>query len=1300
MNIIHRTLWNPTLNAWVAVSELARSRGASSGGATASRALVLAAAAVLALQALPGQAAGGDGGPGVPGFPGSNGAVGGAGGTSDHPDGGAGQWRFYGGTGGGGGGVSLVTGEGGSGGRGGDTQYVNEEGGAGGMAGAAAPGQRDGGAGGGGFGGPCNCGGGGGGGGGGAFGHVLATDGEVAANALGGKGGTGGDGNVYGGGGGQGGGGVLVRGAGVTIISGQSQGGAGGKGGMATYGGGHGGDGGWGVVQRDGGSLWNRGIIDAGAGGDGGSSWRTLDVVPTAPGLGGEGGVGVLGSDLLIVNEGGIAGGNGGLHGTSAVPAPTDGSGAAGGVGIVGTRVRIINRGVIAGGLSGHPDAAQRVRANAIELYGGDNRLELAVGSVLLGNVVASGANNTLALTGSGAEGSSFTGFSRIETGEGAMWALGGPIAPDGNLTIDTGAAGVLGLSGAVSGAAAALIKEGAGTLVMAAPNNTYGGGTFVRAGTLRLATANALGSGSLSVDAGASLAMDGHAQTVSALQGTGGTIDFGTNGALTVNQATATAFDGDFTGIGLLTKTGTGALTLNGSITGRGTGVAISGGTLVLNAANTYNFGGVGGATLLGDARLVVGNSRALGDSRLTVGSPNSVLGANRDLTLANNIDINRNWNAHLTVDTEVAFTLSGVIRDFLGTGGRLTKTGSGSLTLSGANTYTGGTALKQGRLNLGHDQALGTGALAMDDGTTLGFSADGLTIANAIELTGSNDPVIDTGAFGATLAGAISGGGFITKQGTGTLTLSGANTYTGATDVAQGILRAGAVNSFSAASAHNVAAGATLDLAGFSQTVASLANSGTVSLAGATPGTTLTVRGNYVGSHGVLRLGTVLGEGGTSDRLVIDGGTASGRTTVQIANLGGLGALTSGNGIEVVTAQNGATTTAQTSKDAFALAGGHVDAGAYEYRLHAADASGAGENWYLRSTAVVVPPAIPPTNPAEPAPAPAPAPPPLVVPAYRAEASLHAALPSQLREGSLAMLGDLRRRVGDDDAKGDARGARRAWARVLSTDLDIRQGGTVSPTSSGRLTGVQAGTDLFAAPNWRAGLYVGQIDGDAHVRGFASGLQNLSVGRNDLRSQYLGVYGTFTSDSGFYADAVVQSGRHRATAETMFGAGSTVKGHSLLGSLEIGQAFALGAGGWQIEPQLQLIHQHMDLDNTAIAGAVVQPRADSGWIARAGLRVKGEIATGLGTLQPYGRVNVYRSSSGMDLARFVNGATSTDIVAPTGGTSTELAGGFTLALGPTTSLYGEIGGRWASGGKARVGSSVNGSLGMRVKW
>lgn len=631
---------------------------------------------------------------------------------------------------------------------------------------------------------------------------------------------------------------------------------------------------------------------------------------------------------------------------------------------------------------------------------------------------------------------------------------------------------------------------------------------------------------------------------------------------------------------------------------------------------------------------------------------------------------------------------------------GSGLVKDGAGTLTLSGANTYTGGTTLKAGRLNVGSNNALSTGELAMDNGTTLGFSADGLALPNNIRLTGTQDPVIDTGSFSATLLGGISGPGFLTKEGTGVLTLSGTNTYTGATNVAVGTLRAGVANTFSSASAFTVASGATLDLAGHNQAIASMANSGIVSLMGATPGTTLTVNGPWVGNGGTLRLGTALGASASvSDRLILNGGSAvaSGTTNVQVVNLGGLGALTTGNGIEIVSALNGATTTAQTTRNAFSLTGGHVDAGAYEYRLYPADASGAGENWYLRSGTTVIPPSGGVTPPVSGGGG-------VTVPTYRAEVPLYAALPEQFRQASLAMLGNLHQRVGDGDATGvntatPEQGYRHVWGRVISMDRTIGQAGTVSPTSEGRLRGFQAGADLWADPHWRAGIYVGELKGDMRVTGFARGALNYAAGSNDLRSQYLGAYATWKDGSGLYLDGVLQAGRHRYTAAPALSLAGEGKGDSLLASVEVGQAFRI-APSWTIEPQLQLVHQRVSLDNTAIAGALVQQKSRNGWLVRAGVRVKGEIATGAGLLQPYARVNVYRSSSGTDITRFTGPAAYADIATRTGGTSTEVAAGATLQLTQNMSLYGELGKLWASSGGARTKGGINGSVGMQVRW
>lgn len=275
-----------------------------------------------------------------------------------------------------------------------------------------------------------------------------------------------------------------------------------------------------------------------------------------------------------------------------------------------------------------------------------------------------------------------------------------------------------------------------------------------------------------------------------------------------------------------------------------------------------------------------------------------------------------------------------------------------------------------------------------------------------------------------------------------------------------------------------------------------------------------------------------------------------------------------------------------------------------------------------------------------------------------------------------------------------------RRAWARVLTTDVDVSQDGTVSPKSKGRLTGFQAGTDLLATQDWRAGLYVGQLDGNVSVNGFVGGIANAGAGRNDLHNQYLGFYGTYAGNSGFYADAVLQLGRHRYTVTPASSSGVETKGDSLLASLELGRAFPLGGSAWSIEPQLQVIHQRIHLDNAQIPGAMVQTDVNSSWLARVGARVKGEMEAGSAALRPYGRVNFYMASNGSDVARFTNPAATTDIVAATGGTSIEVAAGLTAALNRRFSLYGEVGRIWAAGGNAKVRNSILGSAGLQVKW
>lgn len=1286
MNHIYRLVFNPARSVRQVVPECAKGAGKGCAGTSVARCLLWLA---LAFVTAPAFAQGGGGGDVFSIRTGPRGTffqLGGRGGSGADPAGGNGlAGPGNRGGGGGGGGVSLVDGLGRSGGLG----FAEAEGGDGGSAGdfgrvaASGPvqGEISGTAGGdGGSSGYNQEGGGGGGEGGGGVlwrldASTSSTFNGTAMGAAGGGGGHGGwsveDGGGWGGNGGSGGSGVTTTRAGALAIQANAvvQGGRGGNGGHGGLGeegppggsGGQGGPGGAGLVLAEGSSATLSGTVSAGAGGSGGtggdgSGNRYFGV--GRGGAGGQGGVGLLASDAVVLNSGSITGGAGGQGGLEGLdfgifdPSPLQSAASgAGGVGVEASNTTITNSGTIRGGLSGDGSA----RASAIRFTGGSNTLNLAASSTIVGAVeVVSGASATVNALASGV---------RIDDA----------LIANGNVTVHTGG-NAMTIAGHVSGSGA-LTKAGTGTLVLSGAN-TYTGGTTLRAGTLSIVSDANLGSAS------GALAFDGGVLLNTAVMRLSRQVRIDSGGATFQTDADLD-IDQPLLGAGAWTKRGAGTLTLAGPASSHSSSspVTIQQGRVRTAGANTLSASSAiavaGGASLdLDGNSQIVASLAGEGEVRLGAGTLTTGSGSS----------------------THFAGTISGA-------GGRLVKSGSSILRLSGVNTYSGGTALKGGRLDLASDAALGTGALAMDPGTTLGFAADDLVLPNDIVFTGAADPAIDTGGHVATLGGVISGPGDLTKLGSGTLVLAGANTYAGGTDVSAGTLRAGAADAFSPASAHSVAAGATLDLAGRNQRIAALNNSGTVSLVGAVPGTTLTVNGPYAGNNGMLRLGTALGDSGSaSDRLVLSGpgATASGRTTVQVVNLGGLGAPTSGNGIEVISALNGATTTAQTTRDAFALAGGHVDAGAFEYRLHAADAAGAGENWYLRTTtSVVVPPLVPvapgePSVPAVPAAseAAASAVQTVEVPAYRVEVPLLSALPAQLRLGDLAMLGNLHQRSGDGPV-----GERRAWGRVIHVDQGIRQNGTVRPASEGRRSGFQAGTDLYADTNWRAGLHVGQFDGDMRVSGFASGIDNRQVGRNDLRSRYLGGYATWHGDNGLYADAVLQAGRHRYEAQPLGGLTVRGEGRSMAASIEVGKSFAL-ADGWQVEPQLQLVHQRMRIDDASIPGAHVQQDSSKGWLVRAGVRVKGEMATGAGKLQPYARFNLYRSSNGNDVTRFSTPAATTRIAGSAGGSAAEVAGGFTLALGDSTSLYGELGKQWAAGGQTRVKSSAQASLGLRISW
>ena len=121
------------------------------------------------------------------------------------------------------------------------------------------------------------------------------------------------------------------------------------------------------------------------------------------------------------------------------------------------------------------------------------------------------------------------------------------------------------------------------------------------------------------------------------------------------------------------------------------------------------------------------------------------------------------------------------------------LTKTGWGMLRLTGDNSgYSGTTTLSEGSLYLGHDNALGTGALRMEENTVL-FNSGTRTINNAIVLDADGAVVINVGGANMTLNGVVSGIGTLRKEGGNTLFLNSANTYSGGTAINNGTVVAG---------------------------------------------------------------------------------------------------------------------------------------------------------------------------------------------------------------------------------------------------------------------------------------------------------------------------------------------------------------------------------------------------------------------------------------------------------------------------------------------------------------------------
>lgn len=433
-------------------------------------------------------------------------------------------------------------------------------------------------------------------------------------------------------------------------------------------------------------------------------------------------------------------------------------------------------------------------------------------------------------------------------------------------------AGGEIELTGVVSGAGG-LTKSGTGRLTVTNGANAYTGATTVSAGTLVAGAADVFNTSSDMVVDG-TLNLNGFNQSIVQLNGSGTVTN--TSGGTGTNTLTVTGAGGVFNGkltdgtsagtdgsndTLTFTMSGAGVQTLTGATSDYNGATGITAGA-TLRVTRPQGLGTTVGGTIVNGGTLELNVDSATDGNVVEalsfVTTAGVLLASNTAGTVVTG-GVTMSTGVTITVDDGASAGLLTISGNLSGAG-TLTKNGPGALTLSGTgNTQSGQTLVQAGTLRLTHQGALGTagGGVAVN-GTTVSTDArlefaiaTAQTVAEQLSLQGdgpgASEALLHSSANKLTLSGtialpavavvnvanaageidmtgALSGAGGVTKAGSGLLTLTGNNVYTGATGINAGTLRAGSNTAIGDNSAVTLAGTATLDLNGRSETVGSL--------------------------------------------------------------------------------------------------------------------------------------------------------------------------------------------------------------------------------------------------------------------------------------------------------------------------------------------------------------------------------------------------------------------------------------------------------------------------------------------
>jgi outer membrane autotransporter protein len=528
-----------------------------------------------------------------------------------------------------------------------------------------------------------------------------------------------------------------------------------------------------------------------------------------------------------------------------------------------GGQVEFVNEGTIVGrvGLqasgtpgTGHSFVNAGVIVGGVSLgQGGNNTFTAVTGSL----VTRGGGTASADWSAAGRPGLNFAPPGTIDggTGAGDTLVLQNVLPSDGT---DSGHGG----SGSASGGTyinfdKLRVNSGAWDLTGTLLGN--GGIAELNGGTAVLADKDVLGSAQILANGG-EIAIDAAGQTLD------NNIVLGA-GNLRIANAQGVTLAGNLSGVGSLTKQGAG--------------------TLTLASANTYS-----GATTVMAGTLAVGAGGSLASSSVI----NVVAGATLDLTnggnqtlaaLAGTGALVQLGTGTLTLDSAASATFSGTISS----SGALVKAGSGRQTLSGANAFTGGVTVNGGRLSLGPGGSLAANsAVTVNTGGILDLASAASQQLASLNGNGGlvqlgTDLTVGAGSY----AGVIEGPGGLIKNGPATLSLNGANTYTGDTVINGGTLLVGAAAANSGAAINgNITVRNTGTLGGFGQVNGGVTVDTGGRLAPGAPAGAFTVNGNLTMAQG-SQAEFSLGAPGVSQGISVNGDLILNGAQLAVRNAGG---------------------------------------------------------------------------------------------------------------------------------------------------------------------------------------------------------------------------------------------------------------------------------------------------------------------------------------------------------------------------------------------------------------------------